>query len=76
MRAQADFWFWCEAKANIPEGTGYQIDLYRMDGVPDGTAQRFEQQFMSLIDSHASDALGKFIAGDELWAEVGDGIRR
>ena len=35
-----------------------------MNGVPDGTAQRFEQQFMGLIDSHASDALGKLIDGD------------
>jgi hypothetical protein len=56
--------FGVKPRRTSPEGTGYQIDLYRMDGVPDGTAQRFEQQFMSLIDSHASDALGKFIAGD------------
>jgi hypothetical protein len=32
-----------------PEGTGYQIDLYRIDGVPDNIAQDFEKRFMHLV---------------------------
>jgi len=46
-----------------PDGTGYQIDLYRIDGVPDDIAQDFEKRFMHLVDTDASRALEKIIGG-------------
>jgi hypothetical protein len=46
-----------------PDGTGYQIDLYRIDGVPDDIAQDFEKRFMHLVDTDASRALERIIAG-------------
>jgi Protein of unknown function (DUF4238) len=47
-----------------PDGTGYQIDLYRVEGVPDSVAQDFEKRFLHLVDSDASRALEKIIAGE------------
>ncbi len=47
-----------------PDGTGYQIDLYRIGGVPDAIAQDFEKRFMRLVDTDASRALDKIIAGE------------
>jgi uncharacterized protein DUF4238 len=47
-----------------PDGTGYQVDLYRVDGVPDAVAQDFEKRFMHLVDTDASRALEKIIAGE------------
>ena len=47
-----------------PDGTGYQIDLYRIDGVPADIAQDFEKRFMHLIDTDASRALEKIIVGE------------
>jgi hypothetical protein len=46
-----------------PAGTGYQIDLYRVDGVPEAVVQDFEKRFMQLVDTDASRALEKNIAG-------------
>lgn len=47
-----------------PDGTGYQVDLYRVDGVPNAVAQDFEKRFMHLVDTDASRALEKIIAGE------------
>ena len=47
-----------------PAGTGYQIDLYRIGGVPEDIAQDFEKRFMNLVDTDASRALEKIIAGE------------
>jgi hypothetical protein len=47
-----------------PDGTGYQVDLYRVHGVPDSVSQDFEKRFMRLVDTDASRALEKIIAGD------------
>jgi hypothetical protein len=47
-----------------PDGTGYQVDLYRVHGVPAAVAQDFEKRFMHLVDAHASRALEKIIAGE------------
>jgi Protein of unknown function (DUF4238) len=47
-----------------PAGTGYQIDLYRVQGVPADIAQDFEKRFMHLIDTDASRGLEKIIAGE------------
>lgn len=41
------------------EGTGYEIDLYRIDGVPAETAQNLEIIFMKLVDTDAHRALVK-----------------
>jgi hypothetical protein len=47
-----------------PDGTGYQIDLYRVHGVPQEIAQNFEKRFMRLVDTDAARALERIIAGD------------
>jgi len=47
-----------------PKGTGYEIDLYRVEGVPDDIAQDFEKRFMHLVDTDASRALEKIVAGE------------
>jgi hypothetical protein len=47
-----------------PAGTGYEVDLYRIGGVPDDIAQDFEKRFMHLVDSEASRALEKIVAGE------------
>jgi hypothetical protein len=47
-----------------PDGTGYKVDLYRIEGVPENIAQDFEKRFMHLVDTDASRALEKIIAGE------------
>jgi hypothetical protein len=46
-----------------PDGTGYEVDLYRVRDVPDEIAQDFEKRFMRLVDSDAAGALERIIAG-------------
>lgn len=46
-----------------PNGTGYQTDLYRVEGVPEVIAHDFERKFMRLVDTDASRALEKIISG-------------
>jgi hypothetical protein len=56
-------------RRTAPDGTGYQIDLYRIDGVPEDIAQNFEKRFMSLVDTDAARALERIIAGEtENWS--------
>lgn len=53
-----------------PAGTGYQLDLYRAEGLPDEMAQDFEKKFMNLVDTDASRALEKILMGDtDNWPE-------
>jgi hypothetical protein len=33
-----------------PEGTGYERDLYRLDGAPAPVAQAFERTFLAALD--------------------------
>jgi hypothetical protein len=47
-----------------PEGTGYEKDLYRVDGLPDSLSQLVESQFMRMVDTEANYALQKIISGD------------
>jgi Protein of unknown function (DUF4238) len=47
-----------------PDGSGYQLDLYRIEGVPDDIAQDFEKRFMHLVDTDGSRALERIIAGE------------
>jgi hypothetical protein len=44
-------------------GTGYQTDLYRVEGIPEVIAHDFERKFMRLVDTDASRALEKIISG-------------
>lgn len=37
-----------------PDGTGYEVDLYRIDGLPDELAHRVEKEFMHVLDTRAS----------------------
>jgi len=52
-----------KARRTSPDGTGYQIDLYRVPGVPQAIAQDFEKRFMRLVDTDAARALEQIIAG-------------
>ncbi|WP_448954692.1 DUF4238 domain-containing protein [Labrys neptuniae] len=45
-----------------PEGTGWLLDLYKVEGVPERVAQSFEAAFMRLVDSNANDALKQMLA--------------
>jgi hypothetical protein len=51
-------------RRTFPEGTGYQHDLYRAHGLPEGVAQDFEKKFISLVDTDASRAIDKIISGN------------
>jgi hypothetical protein len=51
-------------RRTFPDGTGYQIDLYRADGLPEAIAQDFEKEFMHPVDTDASLALKKILAGN------------
>jgi hypothetical protein len=53
-----------EARRKFPEGTGYKLDLYRVDGLPDPLAQAMEREFMHMVDTQANYALQKLIRGD------------
>lgn len=53
-----------KSRRTSPDGTGYQVDLYRVGGVPDEIAQDFEKRFMHLVDTDAARALEKIIAGE------------
>ena len=50
-------------RRTAPKGTGYQTDLYRINGVPDEVAQHFEKRFMQRVDGRASQALEALISG-------------
>ena len=53
-----------KARRTSPDGTGYKVDLYRVEGVPEGIAQDFEKRFMHFVDTDASRALEEIIAGN------------
>jgi hypothetical protein len=53
------------ARRRFPDGTGYKVDLYRLDGVPDPVAQVFESTFMRMVDTDANYALQKIVRGDQ-----------
>jgi len=44
-----------------PDGTGYKIDLYRIEGLPDPASQVLEQKFMHLVDTQAVHALQRLV---------------
>ena len=49
-----------------PEYTGWQRDLYKIDGVPDEASQHLEINFMKPLDTRASNALNLLLAGRDL----------
>jgi hypothetical protein len=53
-----------------PDGTGYQKDLYRADGLPEEDANRLESKFMHMLDTRACLAHQKLLSGDNTaWDE-------
>jgi Protein of unknown function (DUF4238) len=51
-------------RRTFPAGTGYEKDLYRVEGLPDALAQGVESQFMHMVDTEANYALDKIVSGD------------
>jgi len=51
-------------KSRHPDATGFQTDLYRLEGVPEEHSQHLEVHFMSPLDNGASKALERMEAGD------------
>ena len=53
-----------------PNATGFETDLYRIDGLPDDLAQSVETEFMKPVDGEADLALQKILrAAIEPWKE-------
>lgn len=48
----------------FPDATGYERDLYRIDGLPDHLCQVVESQFMKMVDTDAHAALQRIIQAD------------
>jgi hypothetical protein len=56
-------------RSKAPDGTGYQKDLNKIEGVPANIAQHFERQFMHMVDTEAAKAMRKLPAGrHEVWS--------
>jgi hypothetical protein len=47
-----------------PNGTGYERDLYSVDGLPENLAHEVESKFMHMVDSGAKLALDKIVSGN------------
>ena len=47
-----------------PNATGFQRDLYRTEGLPLGSEQHLEQEFLAPLDNLAGQALQKFLNND------------
>src|SRR5262245_7595033 len=53
------------ARRKFPAGTGYEKNLYRVDGLPEHLAQAVESTFMQMVDTDAKYALNKIVSGDK-----------
>lgn len=52
-----------------PDATGFQKDLYKIEGVTPEIAQHFERTFMQMVDTEAANAMRKIPAGrSETWS--------
>lgn len=51
-------------RRKFPSETAFEVDLYRMQGVPPDEQQEFERIFLSRVDSVAADALRLFNVND------------
>jgi hypothetical protein len=59
-----------ETRRKSPGATGYEWDLYRVEGLPEAAAHLVETKFMGMVDTDAARALDKIISGDETpWDE-------
>jgi hypothetical protein len=52
-------------KSRYPAGTGYHVDLYKAEGVPEENAHDLEIKFMSPLDNDASLAVQMLLQGRE-----------
>lgn len=50
--------------SKAPDGTGWQRDLYKIEGVGPEVAQHFERSFMHMVDTEAAEAMRSFIGGN------------
>ncbi|UPJ55534.1 DUF4238 domain-containing protein [Bradyrhizobium sp. 192] len=53
-------------KSRHPDATGFQRDLYRIEGAPEEHSQHLEVHFMSPLDNGAARALERIEAGDTM----------
>jgi hypothetical protein len=54
--------------SKAPDGTGFQKDLYKIEGIPTDVAQHLERTFMHMVDTQAAIAMRKILAGTtETW---------
>ncbi|WP_316194120.1 DUF4238 domain-containing protein [Bradyrhizobium sp. SZCCHNRI3052] len=53
-------------KSRHPDATGFQRDLYRIEGAPEEHSQHLEVHFMSPLDNGAAKALERIEAGDTM----------
>jgi hypothetical protein len=59
-----------KTRRKSPGATGYEWDLYRVEGLPEADAHLVETKFMGMVDTDAKRALDKIISGDETpWDE-------
>jgi hypothetical protein len=49
-----------------PSGTGYERDLYTIEGLPPETSQVLERRFMKAVDQRASDTVERLLDGSNL----------
>jgi hypothetical protein len=59
-------WNVVKPRMTSPSGTGYERDLYTIDGLPPETSQLLERRFMKAVDQGASDTLDKLLDGSDL----------
>ncbi|WP_448954839.1 DUF4238 domain-containing protein [Labrys neptuniae] len=52
------------------KATGFQYDLYKVEGLPEGVAQDVERLFMAMVDQRADRVLQMFLAGNLSKAEM------
>lgn len=50
-------------RRTFPAGTGYKIDLYRVEGVPDEVSQDLEKKFMQMVDTQAAQSIERIVVG-------------
>jgi len=49
-----------------PSGTGYERDLYKINGLRPESSQLLERRFMKAVDQRASDTLNRLLDGTDL----------
>lgn len=58
-------------KRKHPSGSGYGVDIYKTDGVPECDAQHFETKFFSPLDNHAAICIARMIERQDVeWSSA------